>query len=101
MKTETPKTEAAWDALERRACGAAYVKLQMQKLEQENAWLTRLVETIRDKAELRYGGEKNLLAFAKLKDLAAASNVPSSATAALSGNKCNQIGPPPFAEARG
>jgi len=26
---------------------------------------------------------------------------PSSATAALGGNKCNQSGPPPFAEARG
>ena len=40
----------------------------VDKLLEENEWLTRLVETIRDKSDLRYCGERGLLAFSKLKD---------------------------------
>ena len=80
MKTETPKVNALIEKIltERGEvwegnAPESWVKLA-RDLERENAWLTHLVETIRDKADLRYGNEKGLMAFAKLRDIAAGSN---------------------------
>ena len=40
----------------------------IRRLERQLIWYERLIETIRDKADLRYCGERGLLAFQKLKE---------------------------------
>ena len=47
-----------------------------EAIEADRNWLAVFVETIRDKADLRYGGERGLLAFAKLRDEAIKSRCP-------------------------
>ena len=44
-----------------------------QKLREERDWMAHLLTTIRDKADLRYGKNRGLLAFSDLKDEAARS----------------------------
>ena len=39
--SDTPKTDDAFDALGRKACGTRYVQTVMQNLERENDKLTR------------------------------------------------------------
>jgi hypothetical protein len=39
-----------------------------RKLKEERDWLAHLVETIRDKGNLRFGKHRGLLAFSDLKD---------------------------------
>ena len=41
------------------------------RLADEHAWMAHLLVTIRDKADLRYNGNRGLLAFSDLKDEAA------------------------------
>jgi hypothetical protein len=41
---------------------------EVKKLKRENRWLTVLIGIIRDKAELKYNGNKGMLAFSDLKD---------------------------------
>lgn len=44
-----------------------------RKLREERDWMAHLLTTIRDKADIRYGKNRGLLAFSDLKDAAARS----------------------------
>lgn len=41
---------------------------EVERLQKENKWMKKLLEIIRDKAELKYNGNTGLLAFSDLKD---------------------------------
>lgn len=52
-KSETPRTDDAWDALERAKCGTLYVQGEMAKLEIELAIAKAALQTCRDQLEIR------------------------------------------------
>ena len=45
--SDTPRTDDAFDALSRQACGTAYVRVIMQVLERENTALREEIESVR------------------------------------------------------